>query len=132
MDYNKILKLSREKEFSKKALAEAILMTPQGLRHMFDHETMTVVVLEKISKTLGVSPCYWWKEEPNAFNVSEAESGYLTRPDNNYIHRDAFNHTISTLQQNFNRERDMMSGQIEFLQNLVNQSITGKTTQHGQ
>lgn len=126
MDYNKIQKLLREKNFSKKALAEAITVTPQGLRHMMENQTLTVSVLEKISQFLGVSPCYWWKDEGSAFGVAEGPSEYITRPDNNYIHRDAFNRTIDLMQSNFAKERELMSGQITFLQNLVNQTVSSK------
>ena len=126
MDYNKILKLSREKGFTKKALSDGIMMTPQGFRNMLDNQTMTVTTLEKISQFLGVSPCYWWKEEGSTFHVGEETSEYVTRPDNNYIHRDAFNRSIELMQSNFAKERELMTGQIAFLQNLVNQTLSSK------
>jgi len=62
MNYNKIRLLAEEQKLSIRKLCAKVGITDVGFRKMIDKDTMKIKTFEKITDVLGVSPCYFFKE----------------------------------------------------------------------
>ncbi len=63
MTVNKIQKYAESKKISVPSLAKILGRDKQVLYQFFERNDCRVSDLEKMSKALGVSPAFWWKEE---------------------------------------------------------------------
>jgi len=63
MTVNKIQKYAESKKISVPSLAKLLGRDKQVLYQFFERNDCRVSDLEKMSKALGVSPAFWWKEE---------------------------------------------------------------------
>lgn len=67
----KIKELSRKKNISLKSIAEQIGVSEQGIHKMIREETMSAVVLEKITRILNVSVCMFFDPDVQCTNFEQ-------------------------------------------------------------
>lgn len=67
----KIKELSRKKNISLKSIAEQIGVSEQGIHKMIREETMSAVVLEKITRILNVSVCIFFDPDVQCTNFEQ-------------------------------------------------------------
>lgn len=67
----KIKELSRKKNISLKSIAEQIGVSEQGIHKMIREETMSAVVLEKITRILNVSVCMFFDPDVQRTNFEQ-------------------------------------------------------------
>lgn len=67
----KIKELSRNKNISLKSIAEQIGVSEQGIHKMIREETMSAVVLEKITRILNVSVCMFFDPDVQCTNFEQ-------------------------------------------------------------
>ena len=67
----KIKELSRQKNIPLKAIAEQIGVSEQGIHKMIREETMSAVVLEKITRILNVSVCMFFDPDVQCTNFEQ-------------------------------------------------------------
>lgn len=66
-----IKELSRKKNISLKSIAEQIGVSEQGIHKMIREETMSAVVLEKITRILNVSVCMFFDPDVQCTNFEQ-------------------------------------------------------------
>lgn len=67
----KIKELSKDKNIPLKAIAEQIGISEQGIHKMIREETMSAVVLEKITRILNVSVCMFFDPDVQCANFEQ-------------------------------------------------------------
>ena len=67
----KIKELSRQKNIPLKAIAEQIGVSEQGIHKMIREETMSAVVLERITRILNVSVCMFFDPDVQCTNFEQ-------------------------------------------------------------
>lgn len=67
----KIKELSRQKNIPLKAIAEQIGISEQGIHKMIREETMSAVVLERITRILNVSVCMFFDPDVQCTNFEQ-------------------------------------------------------------
>lgn len=67
----KIKELSKDKNIPLKAIAEQIGISEQGIHKMIREETMSAVVLEKITRILNVSVCMFFDPDVQCNNFEQ-------------------------------------------------------------
>lgn len=67
----KIKELSRKKNISLKSIAEQIGVSEQGIHKMIREETMSAVVLEKITRILNVGVCMFFDPDIQCTNFEQ-------------------------------------------------------------
>lgn len=67
----KIKELSRKKNISLKSIAEQIGVSEQGIHKMIREETMSAVVLERITRILNVSVCMFFDPDVQCTNFEQ-------------------------------------------------------------
>jgi len=65
MDYNKIELLLKLKKLQQQELIKYLDVTKSGFYYMIEHKSMSVSILEKLSKFFEVPIGYWFEEEYN-------------------------------------------------------------------
>lgn len=81
MNYNKIRLLAEEQKLSIRKLCAKVGITDVGFRKMIEKDTMKIKTFEKITDVLGVSPCYFFKEngKPEDYKVKGGPRDYEKR-----------------------------------------------------
>jgi transcriptional regulator with XRE-family HTH domain len=87
MNFNKIKNLAEKKKITIVSIGETTGITPTGIHKFVKNHDCKVSDLEKISEALGVSPGYWWKDENENMMVSEPESQYGFKSENEYLRK---------------------------------------------
>lgn len=67
----KIKELSRQKNIPLKAIAEQIGISEQGIHKMIREETMSAVVLERITRILNVNVCMFFDSDVQCANFEQ-------------------------------------------------------------
>lgn len=80
VDLSKIRIIAKEKNITLTSLAEQVGISPQGLNKLIRNNSTTVETLVSISNILGVSPCYFFGEQPQLI-MSPAAAEYLRDKD---------------------------------------------------
>lgn len=80
VDLSKIRIIAKEKNISLTSLAERAGMSYQGLNKLMRTNSTTIETLVSVSDILGVSPCYFFGEQPQLI-MSPAAAEYLRAKD---------------------------------------------------